>query len=66
MVSRGNISQSEIFALLGNYYPERWLSIRVPYEFTTRPTGLPPAALINEFYRLTAKIGVLGLYHIGD
>ncbi|KAJ5971842.1 uncharacterized protein N7479_001760 [Penicillium vulpinum] len=66
MLSRGNISQPEIFALPGNYYPERWLSSGVPYEFTTRPTVPPPAALVDEFHRLTADIGVLGLYHIGD
>lgn len=66
MLSRGNISQPETFALPGNYYPERWLSSGVPYEFTTRPTVPPPAALFDEFHRLTADIGVLGLYHIGD
>ncbi|KAJ6019510.1 hypothetical protein N7522_001577 [Penicillium canescens] len=66
MLSRGNISQPEILTLLDNYYPERWLASGVPYEFTTRPTVPPPAALVDEFNRLTADIGVLGLYHIGD
>ncbi|KAJ5382384.1 hypothetical protein N7517_000295 [Penicillium concentricum] len=66
MLSRGNISQPEIYTLLGNYYPERWLSSGDPYEFTTRPTVSPPAALVDEFNSLTAVIGVLGLYHIGD
>lgn len=66
MLSRGNISQPENFALIGNYYPERWLSTGIPYEFTTRPTVSPPAALVSEFNRLTAEIGVLGLYHVGD
>jgi len=64
MLGRGNISQPEKVSELAEYYPERWLSSGTPYEFTTRPTTAPPAALIEAFNQLTAQLGVVGLYHI--
>lgn len=64
MLGRGNVSQPEKVSDLTEYYPERWLSSGLPYEFTTRPTADPPAALINALNQLTSHIGVLGLYHI--
>ena len=64
MLGTGNISEPRKVSELAEYYPERWLSSGTPYEFTTRPTTAPPAALIEAFNQLTAQIGVVGLYHI--
>ncbi|KAF4943499.1 hypothetical protein FGADI_13375 [Fusarium gaditjirri] len=64
MLGKGNISQPEKVTDLTEYYPERWLPSGEPYEFTTRPTTSPPAALVEKLRLLTSQIGVLGLYHI--
>lgn len=64
MVGRGNVSQPEKNTQATEVYPERWLSSGQPYEFTSRPTVTPSAALFEAFYQLTSHIGVLGLYYI--
>ncbi|KAG5294124.1 hypothetical protein I7I50_04757 [Histoplasma capsulatum G186AR] len=66
MLARGNVSQPEKATSLVEYYPERWLCSGEAYEFTTRPTTPPPAALLAAFNQLTSHIGVLGLYHIDN
>ncbi|KAL9120742.1 MAG: hypothetical protein Q9187_002704 [Circinaria calcarea] len=61
MLGSGNVSQPEKTSeLTKSYYPERWLSSGKAYEFTTRRTITPPAALIDAFDQRTAHIGVLG------
>ncbi|KAI9833233.1 MAG: hypothetical protein M1826_000146 [Phylliscum demangeonii] len=66
MLAEGSVSkpvrQSDLTA---PYYPDRWLPTGEAFEFTTRPTTEPPAELMAAFRRLTAAIGVLGLYYIG-
>ncbi|KAK5629208.1 hypothetical protein RRF57_004923 [Xylaria bambusicola] len=64
MLGRGNVSQPEVVKNLAEYYPERWLPSGEPYEFTTRPTTNPPAALVDALRQITSQVGVLGLYHI--
>lgn len=48
------------------YYPERWLSSGIPYEFTSRYTETPPESLFNEFRAVTGAYEVLGLYYAGN
>ena len=66
MLSRGKVSEPVHKSDLNqsSYYPERWLASGEPYEYTTRPTTTPPAALLDGFRQLTSDVKVLGLYHI--
>ena len=65
MLSRGRVSEPErVSEASQSCFPERWLASGEPYEFTTRPTTAPPAALLDGFRRLTSDVKVLGLYHI--
>ena len=49
MLTNGNITEPVYCSQTGLMYPERWLSTGQSYEFTTRKTEKPPAALIDEF-----------------
>ncbi|KAL5331526.1 hypothetical protein ACEPPN_001060 [Leptodophora sp. 'Broadleaf-Isolate-01'] len=42
MLQKGNMSQPEKLENAGVYYPNRWLSGGVPYEFTTKQSPTPP------------------------
>ncbi|EJD39385.1 hypothetical protein AURDEDRAFT_139316 [Auricularia subglabra TFB-10046 SS5] len=64
MLSRGNVSEPEPVSGLAEFFPERWLASGEPYEFTTRPTTSPPAALLAAFKDIVGDCGVLGLYHV--
>lgn len=63
MVATGNISQPERNV---QCYPERWLATGEPYEFTRKPTRLPPQELLEEFQRIVHGVDVLGLFYIHD
>jgi hypothetical protein len=62
MVSIGNISEP----LRGvECYPESWLSNANAYEFSTKPTSIPPPELFGDFQKIIGDVGILGLYYAG-
>lgn len=63
MLSEGNMSQPVSITANLDCYAERWLSSGKPFEFTTQPTGPPPAALLRDFSALVGDDVVLGLYY---
>lgn len=65
MLTDGNVTEPVYFTETGLAHPERWLSTGQPYEFTTRATEQPPAALFDEFRAIAGDAAnLLGLYHI--
>ena len=65
MLADGNVTEPIYRAQTGLAHPERWLSTGQPYEFTTRETEQPPAALFDEFRTIAGDAAdLLGFYHL--
>ena len=65
MLANGNVTEPVDCNQIGLAYPERWLLTGQSYEFTTRETEQPPAALFDEFRAIAGDAAeLLGLYHV--
>jgi hypothetical protein len=65
MLTNSNVTEPVYVTDTGLAHPERWLSTGQPYEFTTRATEHPPAALFDEFRAIAGDAAdLLGLYYV--
>ncbi|KAI0444429.1 hypothetical protein F4803DRAFT_511859 [Xylaria telfairii] len=63
MLENGDVSMPVKISGTEHCYPVSWLPSGEPYEYTTKPTKIPPPSLFDEFRALTRDVKVLGLHH---